>query len=542
MMPAGNRISVHRSRWFAALTVALLAVAASISGLANGFALDDIQIIAQNDRIHSLTGSWRVFLQAYWPPESGGSLYRPLTSLGFAIQWAIGNGSPLPFHVVSIALYATVSVAFLRFAEAVGDVRVAWLAAALFAVHPVHVEAVANVVGQAELLSALCAILAMSSYLRGRLTESMPGPRIAGIAGLFAAGLMFKEHVIVLPAILLALELIVVRARSAAAKSFPSGPRLASWIVIVALSFVVLRTGVIGNVHGGGTSPIFADDSFGTRLFTMFRVMLEWIRLFFWPAVLSADYSPSRILIAERFAADMIPAVVVLVGLTILGIAVRRTAPIAAFAIAWASVALLIPSNLVVVTGFVLAERTLFLASAGVVLACAYAIVAVARLSIAEGNHGVSSLVTVGVALILALGVTRSSTRNPVWRNNETLITQTVQDAPTSARAHMMLAQLNLERGKPAEALTESGLALTLGPKWDPQLFAFAGDVYQMNDKCRIASRLYARSLTLWPEQPQVRVNAAVCLLRTGGRAQARALLSDAGSFHSDLTGNDGGE
>ncbi len=542
MISAGTRIGAYNTRWFAAVTVAILAVAASASGLNNGFALDDIQIVAQNERIHSLAGAWRIFLQTYWPPESGGSLYRPLTSLGFAIQWAIGGGSPLPFHALSITLYAVVCIVFLRFAELIAEARTAWLAAALFAVHPVHVEAVANVVGQAELWSALCALLAMSSYVRGRLAGALSPARIARIATLFAAGLMFKEHVIVLPAILLALEFIVVRRGLAAAEVIPGGRRLASWIAIVGVSFVVLRAGVIGSVHGGGTSPIFADESFATRLFTMFRVMLEWIRLFFWPSVLSADYSPSRIEIAETFALDMIPAVVVASGVAMLAVFIRKTAPVATFAIAWAGIALLIPSNLLVVTGFVLAERTLFLASAGVMLACAVAIIALVRMSIADGNHGMSSLITVGVAALLVLGITRSSTRNPVWRDNASLITQTIEDAPTSARAHLMLAQLHIDRGKPARALAESGVALMLGPQWDPQLYAFAGDVYQMNHKCDTATKLYARSLSLRPEQPQVRVNAAVCLLRTGRRAEANALLSDAGAFPSEVAGSDGDE
>ncbi len=82
----------------------MLAVAASLSGISNGFALDDVQIIVENERVHSLIGAWRIFTQAYWPPSGGSSLYRPLTSLGFVIQWAVGGGSPLPFHIVSIAL------------------------------------------------------------------------------------------------------------------------------------------------------------------------------------------------------------------------------------------------------------------------------------------------------------------------------------------------------------------------------------------------------------------------------------------------------
>src|SRR6476659_3169580 len=91
--------------------VASLAIAASISGIWNGFALDDVHIIVENDRVHSLAHAWQLFGQTYWPPVEGASLYRPLTMLLFATEWVTGNGSPLPFHAMNIILYAGVCVA-----------------------------------------------------------------------------------------------------------------------------------------------------------------------------------------------------------------------------------------------------------------------------------------------------------------------------------------------------------------------------------------------------------------------------------------------
>ena len=131
--------------------VAALALAASAMSLGNGFALDDVPIILQNPRVHSLADAWQLLGQTYWPPDYGSSLYRPLTSIAFAIQWAIGGGSPLAFHIVSVALYVAVCVLLLRLARGIMEPRAAAIGAAVFAVHPIHVEAVANVVGQAEL-------------------------------------------------------------------------------------------------------------------------------------------------------------------------------------------------------------------------------------------------------------------------------------------------------------------------------------------------------------------------------------------------------
>ena len=129
-----------------AIAVALVALVVTASALRNGFALDDVHIIADNARVHTLDSFWRLFGQTYWPAEQGASLYRPLTMLAFAVQWVIGDGSPLVFHVFSSILFAATCVAFYFLAEELTTPTVALVAGALFAVHPVHVEVFANVV------------------------------------------------------------------------------------------------------------------------------------------------------------------------------------------------------------------------------------------------------------------------------------------------------------------------------------------------------------------------------------------------------------
>jgi protein O-mannosyl-transferase len=173
-------------------SVVSLAVAASISGIANRFAFDDVPIIVENDRMHSLAHWWQLFAQGYWPVKIGGDLYRPVTMLGFAVQWAIGGGSPLVFHVVSIVLYALVCAAFFGILLELLPAWAAWLGAALFAVHPLHVEAVANVVGQSELLAALFVFLALLVFLRSRRQSSVSPRDIFLIALLYLLGCLSK--------------------------------------------------------------------------------------------------------------------------------------------------------------------------------------------------------------------------------------------------------------------------------------------------------------------------------------------------------------
>jgi hypothetical protein len=492
----------------------LLAIAASISGVTNGFALDDVAIVANDPRVHSLGGIPAIFAQPYWTVEAGSSLYRPLTSVAFTLQWVLGGGSPLIFHVLSIVLYAAVSVAVFRLARLFIDARTAWLAAALFAVHPLHVEAVANVVGQAELWAALFALCAVIRFARRDEDGSRSRRDVIAVAALFGTALLFKEHVIVLPAILVVAEWLHFGRKNSRADRLQSLLPVAVITAATATAFLVVRTAVLGGFQGGGASPIFFETDLGTRVFTMLAVVQEWLRLFVWPAELSADYSPSRIVIMRSFGAFMLPGLLVLGSATVLGIAARKTQPVLSFALAWIGITLLIPSNLVVVTGFVLAERGLFLASVGVTLIGAMAITSTMQMAGRHAHEKEPALIAIAAALLLMLGIARSSTRNPVWYDNESLITQTVEDAPQSARAHMMMAQLHIDRGQLRLALAESAQAVELGMDKDPQVFAFAADVAQMNDMCGVAMKLYSTSLALRPDQPLVRRNASICMAK----------------------------
>jgi hypothetical protein len=513
----------RRIQSLAWIAIAVLAVLASLTGLRNGFALDDVHIIFENNRVHALTDAWRLFGQTYWPPEEGASLYRPLTMLAFAVQWVIGNGSPFPFHLTSILLYAAVSVAVYRLAILLVPAPAALIGAALFAVHPLHTEVVANVVGQAELWVALLGLIAISRYIRVRRTGSLSAFDVVALAVLYLGACMFKEHAIVLPALFVAAELTVVGGESSLRDRTRKLVPLFAALLVAGCLFVFIRTMVIGRIATGGPNVLLLGVPFSTRLFTMIGVFMEWVRLFVWPASLSADYSSRRIEAVTSFDASLVPPLLVFFALVAIGWSLRRSQPVVTFGLLWAGVTLLMPSNLVVVTGNVLAERTLFLASAG--LAMCAGVAAVQLWSSMSERGRIQQLATASLlAALLAAGIARSSTRNVAWHDNEALFRQTVLDVPTSYRAHWMLAEYLTDAGQTAEGLDEMMLAVVLGRKNDPGLLSFAADRFRLANQCPRAMGMYRRALEILPTLPELRFNASVCLLQLGKFEEAKSL------------------
>lgn len=497
--------------------VALLAVAASITGIRNGFAYDDVRAIVEDTRFHSIQTIWGVFDHTYWLPKYGASLYRPLTSFGFAIQWIVGGHSPFLFHAVSIALYVAVCVSVYQLARQLFDPAAALIGAAIFAVHPVHVEAVANIVGQAELAAALIAILAVSKYIDWARKRAIGARQVATLSVMYGFALLFKEHVIVLPALIAAAEALAVGGELSTRERIRRIWPLMVSMAIVGAAFVVLRTSVIGSVAGAGDEAgVFLGQPFSVRLLTMLPVVMEWIRLFIWPASLSADYSSPRIDIATSFTAAMLPAIAVLLGVCAIAVRARANHPNAAFAFAWAAITLLIPSNLIVVTGFALAERALFLPSVGVAILLGAAIMAITR----RASPAMKRTLVMAVGLVLVAGLARSSYRNPVWKNNETLFRQTTEDIPYSWKSHLMLGELLLARGK-GEGILEISLGVKLSPKNDALVRYVAAKEIHLAHQQASALPFYAEALAIDPSNPQIREDAAYCLAQLGRLQEA---------------------
>lgn len=522
-----------------AASIAALALAASATSLGNGFTYDDRPIILENPRVHDLANVPAYFTETYWPERNGAALYRPVTTTAFALQWAAGGGTPRIYHVVSVALYAAICVTVLWLATLILPSLAAWVAAALFAVHPLHVEAVGNVVGQSELIAGLAIVLATALYLRDRLVGRLQRRTTAAVIALYALACLTKENGIVLPALLAIGDVLVVRDPRPFERRARDVVPLFATLAGIAVAYLVVRALVLGDVTGEFANVALADATFGQRLLTMLRVAPEWARLFLWPAHLSGDYSPREIEMATRLTPTVISGIAIVIGTFLLLTLAWRRRPVAAFGIAWTVVALLPVSNLIVTSGVVLGERTLFTPSVGVMIAVG-ALVALVMEGMSPPDWVPRSGIVVrafprgmriaafsALALLLATGAWRSAERQRVWKDNDTFFRQLVIDAPLSYRARWANGAMLFAAGQPALGEQEMRYAIALFPG-NPDLLEDLAARYFRNGFCKPAEPLFRDALLLAPESETARMGLVACHLR-GGRFREAAAEARAG-------------
>jgi len=417
-------------------TVAVCAVVVYLGALWNRFALDDVPIVVLNPLVAHPSGLWRAFAAPYWPPEFGGHMYRPLVIASFAIDRLVDGA--VWYHAVNLLWHAGAAVAVAALARRWLDPAGALVAGLLFAVHPVHVEAVANVVGRAELMAAVFSVLTVYAALAGK-------PAVWSAAA-FALGLLSKENAAVAPALVVWAWMVGLER--------PDRRRMlalvGSWVA-VGVGYAVVRA-LVRHPFGGytGIAPMFVGQSWLTVRLTAIAALADVARLLVFPLTLRVDYSPNERTVVTspldlRFAAGL---ACVLVWGGLLVVAWRRRRKVEAFGLGWIGVAFLPVANLLYATGFYVAERTQYLPSVGLVLAATAALVRLA-------HHRLRPV----VAALCVLGAVRSALRVSVWRDDNAVTTSLLDDSPASYGGPARMAGVYLDRHEPAKALAAARLA-----------------------------------------------------------------------------------
>lgn len=504
--------------------VLAVAFAASVTALRNGFVYDDVQVVVENPRLHTLDSLPQVLGGPYWSPTVLDRLYRPLTSASFVADWVLGGGRPFAFHATNLALHLVVVALVLALGGLVLG-RGALVAALWFAVHPVHVEAVANVVGRSELLAAAAYLAATLAYLAdGAEARARPGSaRRAGLAmlvlALAAVAFGAKEHALSLPAALLAADAWVAwRERRPVLATACGHAVLWGGVVALALGYLALRGLVIGTVFGGGAVGAgLYGLPLGERAVVMLPVVLVGVRLLVAPLLLSADYAPGVLAPDTTFGAPHTVALLAVVAVLVAAWRLRHRAPGVLAGIGWFAITVAVASNVVFPTGILFAERLLYLPSVGAALA-------VGALWELLPRH---RAVWPATALALGLLGARTLSRIPVWRTPEAFFAARAADAPASYRTHWQRGGEAFARGDARRGERELLDAVRIWP-YDPELLEEIGGRYLEAGILAPADRFSTAAFRLDSTRTSAAARAVLARWRAGRPDSALALAATA--------------
>jgi len=493
------------------LLIALLAILVYANALQAGFTFDDWPDIRRNSAVTGGVDVLRIFSSPF-PP---GTLYRPFGVLTFAVNEKFGPGNAAAYHAVNVLLHAAVTVLVFVLAHRLfRSAQVAQIAGVLFALHPIHTEAVTSLVGRTELLAALLGLTAILSLDHA---DTVVRPLAQGGWRLFSLtcfmlALFSKENaMVVLP---LALLFRLARRGEPLATGCLAQLRSPIWVpfALAAGVYLFLRFHVVGGFMVDSPSlldNVLAFVPWTARIPSALGVLWDYFGLLNLPLVLGADYSYAQVTVgtwtAPRAVAGLVLVVVAVWAM------VRTRRPAVMFTVAFPLVAVSLTSNLLFPIGTVKAERLLYLPSVGWVLLIAFGFEQLMRVSRYRP-------ISTGILLLLVgFFAARTWERNGDWFDDATLDRSMVLSAPNSAKSHYNFGVTLQQQGAVAQAMFHFRRTLEICPNRDGAGGALGiGIIHDEAGRMKEAIQWYETALDLMPEFSKAHTNLCRALLLEG--------------------------
>jgi len=478
----------YKHTWWLIPMIAILIYIPSFNA---DFTLDDVLIVEDNTFVKSLDQIPAIWTSHYWAGKVDATdtgLYRPLTLTTYNLQYALTGETPSAFHIVNILLHALVCLMLMKMASLLFlDFRLVIISGLLFAIHPIHTEAVAGIVGRAEILAALFILTSMVCYHHWRQKGEIKW-LVLLLVSTFAA-ITSKEHGFLMIAILALQETYYYFTT----KSFSWNERK-KWIAFGSVAILSLGMWMVRSTITGPTASheLWANVESAERMATSLRTSAEYIGLHLWPFPLSADYWIDEVPIVGFSNIKVLMGVLVILVMVSLAYYLRRKIPVASWGILFFFLMLLPVSNFVFAAGFLKAERILYIPSVGLILLIS---VMLTKLIDFKSSR-IPGFILLGIFVLLFSW--RTLTRTGDWKNNYTLALATLQTSPNSPRFNNMMGLELRAQNKNNEALAYFEKAVQANPNHVPALVNL-GMEYAHFNRQQEAGAILEKALVLEP-------------------------------------------
>jgi protein O-mannosyl-transferase len=462
-----------------------------------------------------------------------GGRYRPFTLIMFAIEYQIFGKNPFIGHFINMILYGLLGLLIFNLLEKIFANRsdfnshFKWIIlaiCAIYIVHPLHTEAVANIKGRDEIMTMIGAIGATLMVLKSRESNLFLHKFFTFL--LFTIALFSKENAITFLAIV---PLILVLFFN---ESFGKALKSSIPLFAAAAIFLIIRTAILG-VDTGGTPMELMNNpylkfvngkyipvSIGVKLATIIFTLGVYVKLLFYPHPLTHDYYPRHIDLMSF--SDPMVLVSLLLYTVLTGIAIYNLNKdrVLAFGILFYLITLSIVSNLIFPIGTNMSERFMFMPSLGFAVVIPYLLYKYLK------NGKTVAMICAGICLLFSI---KTISRNTVWKDDFTLFTTDVDVSKNSAKILNAAGGSYFTRGSQEkdktskEAMLHKSIpylkkALAVHPQYKAS-YLLMGNSYFYLENLDSAIYAYEQALNLDPNYTDAVTNLSVCLRDAGRKA-----------------------
>ena len=456
-----------RAPLFLPCCAALAAFLAYVQTIGYGFTLDDRHLVTLNSQLSSWHDLRHYITEAHVWQEGYAAFFRPMVYLSLMLNHLLSGDNPWSYHLFNVLAHVIATLLVYALARSIaariGEETVprAWwpfIAALIFAIHPVHTEAVANVAGRADVMMTcwvLGGVLLAARAYRGSVLAA------AGLCLCAFCAALTKETGFLLMPLVLVWDWSCNRYDTVA-----WGLRLRTW------AFGALGTLFAGAMYISAKAPVAAPSSpafldnfaahvpLATRLCTGLFLVGKSVALVCLPYPLSSDYSYAQIIpVATLLSPLTAVGIVVVIGMLAWSWRLPPTPgrKVGELGTLWFLVAYVPSANIIFPIGTIFGERLLYLASVGFCLVAGYGVAWLWASAERPMRQVVLPLV---LAALVATAWT--ITRNTEWRDQGAVRRAMLRTAPRSAKAHFSAAREWAGMGRPREALDAVRTALAI--------------------------------------------------------------------------------
>jgi protein O-mannosyl-transferase len=483
----------ERGHWFVAAAIALLAIALYLPVAEFGYInYDDHRYVSDNERIdNGLTSdnirwAFTTFELANW---------HPLTWLSYMLDAQLfGPKQPGASHVVNVVLHAlNAAMLLIVLRRLTSSLWRSALVAALFAVHPLHVESVVWISERKDVLSTAFGLIAILFYARYARSRRMWDFALT-VLGL-ALSLLAKPMLVTMPVLLLMLDYWPLQ-RFQTRREF-TRLIIEKWPLILLCALSCIVTVIAQNA--GGALRNFTHFPLEARIQNAIVCYGIYLWQTVWPASLAVFYPHP----GSWSLGPMIGSALVLALLTFIALKFRRRHPHLLFGWMWFLISLVPVIGLVQVGGQAHADRYTYIPLIGIFVMIAWSLPAMPR----AARFG--SVVLSVVVLSALIFQTRIQMR--YWRDDRTLAEHTLRVTGDNEIAHLMLGNVNLDEGDFSRAAHHFESATRRQPNWADAYNNLGNAAAYLGDTTR-AMNAYQRALALEPGLADAHYNYGVLL------------------------------